>query len=93
MWWLRWLWVLPLCGALPFAYNESIFSRGNNYPRAWYTLLPQDIPQVANDGLILRQNSITPRDFAQSVVLGIANGRRNQVSALMCALRVRASGE
>lgn len=76
-----WGLVLLACAAVGAAYDESIFSSANNYPRVWYTLLKGDIPTVANNGLILRQNSITPNDFAQNVVLGLANGQRNQASA------------
>ena len=60
-------------------YNDSIFSAANNYPRPWFAVDPDQIPALASNGLILRQNTITPSVFAQNVVLGIANQRRNDV--------------
>ena len=66
-------------------YNDSIFSAQNLYPRPWFAVDPGQIPDVANNGLILRQNTITPIAFAQNVLLGIANQQRNEVSTPMCS--------
>lgn len=70
-------WILSSALGVAAVYNESIFTE--LYPRPWFAVDRPDIPSLASNGLILRQNTVTPRDFAQNVVLGIANQRRNDV--------------
>lgn len=60
-------------------YNISIFNKGNYYPTPWWAVAPTDVNTIASNALILRQNTITPNDFAQNVVLGIANNQRDEV--------------
>ena len=59
-------------------YNDSIFSAENLYPRPWFAVDPPQVAAVATNGLILRQNTILPQEFAKNVILGIANQQRNE---------------
>ena len=71
-------------------YNNSVFNKGNYYPVPWWAVASSDVPAIASNALILRQNTITPNEFAQNVVLGIANNQRNDVrpaGGLCCSRR------
>lgn len=74
--------VLLLC-LVPslYAYNDSIFSAVDYYPRPWFAIDKDQVNGIANNGLELRQMTFTPESFAQSVIYGIANNQRNEVSS------------
>ena len=73
------LYCLPTSKA---AYNDSIFNAGNYYPGVWWSVAKTDVPAIASNALILRQNTIEPDNFAKNVILGIANNQRDAVSDL-----------
>ena len=61
-------------------YDDSIFSASQYYPTVWWAVATTDVPTLASNALILRQNENIPVDFAQNIVSGIANTQRNEVA-------------
>ena len=61
-------------------YEVSIFNYNNYYPLPWYNVkLPDDLPTLANNALVLRLDINDPLQFSQSLVLAIARQQREQV--------------
>ena len=89
-------------------YEVSIFNYHNYYPFPWYTVkLPDDLPTLANNALVLRLDINDPLQFSQSLILAISRQQREQVrtwpwhwlldvsgwSCCWCSIPVACSGQ